>query len=192
MPFTLNQRHKLPEDHFNLLHIVILFLQGEFKISPLSPAKAGPFPLLEFLLLAPPLQPVAPCKESALPSCTNLGTTREGFTAALWAAESLGSWVPHHPWGPAQLSPASTLGRRGRPISSPGGDCSCSTGSSMGVPAQGVGLLSPLPAPSLGSLQCLSFPLGTFPTWVLLAVTQERRPVESSSSMALETTVTSS
>lgn len=152
MPLTLNQRHKSSEQYFSLLHIIILFLQGEFnfKISPLSSTKAGPFPFLELLLFAPSLQPVVPCGESALPSCTRLCTTREGFAATPQAGESLGNRVLYHPWGPVQLPPTRTSGRTGRPITSPGkhteGDPSCGT---MGGPAQAVGLLSLLPAPSL-------------------------------------------
>lgn len=72
MPLNFNQKHKSCEEYFNLHHSVILLMQREFKISPLSSDKAGSFSFLEFLLIAPSLQPVA-----ALPSCTILGTTRE-------------------------------------------------------------------------------------------------------------------
>lgn len=122
VPLDLNQRQKSSEAYFNLHHSVIFLLQGEFnfKISPSSPDKAGPFPFLEFLLIAPSLQPVALCRESAPPSCTILGPNRESFTAAPWGAESLQSWALHDPWGPAQTSHTSTSRRMRRPLISPG------------------------------------------------------------------------
>lgn len=108
------------------------------------------FPFLEFLPIAPSLQPVALCRESALPSCTVLGTTGEGFLESLWGAESLQSWVVHHPWRPAQLSHTSTSRRMGGLLISSAklmvGDHSLDSDSSMRVPAQPVQLLSLLPA----------------------------------------------
>lgn len=171
MPLDLNQRHKSSEEYFNLHHSVILLLQGEFnfKITPLSSNKAGSFPFLEFLLIAPSLQRI---------SSTFLhhpGLQQGGCTAAPWGAESLQSWVVHHPWGPVQLSHTSTLMSKTLTFISSEklmvGDHSLDTGRSMRVSKSSS---SAHFQPSLLSLHCPNSPLGIFPTWILLPIKDPR------------------
>lgn len=168
MPLTLNQRHKSSEEYFSLLHIVILFLQSEFnfKISPLSSAKAGPFPFLEFLL----------CSISA--ACFTLWRISStflhqlvhhqgGLHCSFTCCREPGELGPAPPVGTSAALPHQHIEEDGETHhltwEAQGRDHSCSTGSSMGVPAQAMGLLSLLPAPSLLIPAVPQFPFRCLP-----------------------------
>lgn len=152
MPLDLNQRCKSSEEYFNLYHSVILLLQEgfNFKISPLSSDKAGPFPFLGFFLTAPSLQPVVLCRaenQLHLPSQSRAPPGR-------FHCCSMGCREPAE-LGRAIPTGTSTLRRMGRPLISSGkllvGDRSLDTGRSMRV-SKSVQLLSSLSYPCTASI----------------------------------------
>lgn len=172
MPLDLNQRHKSSEEYFNLYHSVIFLLQGGFnyKISPLSSDKAGPFPFLGFFLTAPSLQPVVLCRaenQLHLPSqswaplgrfCCCSTRCREPAELGHGIPTGTSTAVPHqHTEEDGETPPLIWGAPGGRP----------QLGHRQIHEDQQV---SPAPQPSFLSLHCLNSPLGIFPTWISLPV----------------------